>query len=169
MGNYEKVLDVFLDNPTGKFYIREIARITKLNPNTVLNLVSKLEKKKLIKREKKKHIVEISADINENFKRLKRIENLRKLYDSGLIDFLKKELKPELISVIGSYSSGEDIKKSDIDIVVIAKKKEIDLEKFERKLGRKIHLLVVDYNKMSDEFYTNLINGVVLHGYIKKK
>ncbi len=86
---YEKVLDVFFNAPTHRYYIREIARITGLNPNTILNISNSLEKEKLIKREKKKHIVELSANIeNKEFKELKRISNLKKIYESGLIDLL---------------------------------------------------------------------------------
>ncbi len=169
--NYEKVLGVFFDNPTEKFHVRGIARITRLNPNTVLNITRGLEKEKLIIREKKRHIVELSAKIGERFKNLKKIDNLKKIYDSGLVNFLVEKLNPEAVSVIGSYSEGNDIKKSDVDIVVITKKEylDIDLKKFEKVLNRNIHLIVAYYNKFSDEFYTNLINGIVLSGYIRRK
>ena len=169
--NYKKVLEIFFDNPTGRFHIREIARLTKLNPNTIINIVKKLEKEDLVRVEKKTYLVEISAHFeNKKFKEKKRISNILKLYESGLIDFLVKEYSPKAVSVIGSYSLGEDIEESDIDIVIITnKEEEIDIKKFEEKIGRKIHLLPVSYNKISDEFYTNLINGVVLYGYIRKK
>lgn len=167
--NYEKVLAIFFDNPTEKKYVREIARETKLNPNTILNIIKKLEKEELIKKEKKKHIVEIKANFeNKKFRQLKRIYNLKRIYQSGLIDCLVREYSPELISVIGSYSIGEDIKKSDIDIVIVSKRKEeISMREFENKISRKIHLIISDY-KFSEEFYTNLINGIVLYGYVKK-
>ncbi len=169
--NYEKVLDVFFYDPTGRFYIREIARITGLNPNTILNISDALFRENLIKREKKKHVVELFANVeNKNFKQLKRISNLKKIYGSGLVDFLIEKCSPESISIIGSYSNGEDIKKSDIDIVVISKKREtFSLLDYEVKLGRKIHLIVTDNKSMSEEFFTNLINGIVLYGYIARK
>ena len=168
--NKEKVLKVFFDNPTGKFHIREIARKTCLNPNTILNILDSLIKCKLLKREKKKHLVEVSALINQDFQRLKRVSNLQFLYDSGLVDFMVERLIPESVSVIGSYSWGEDVENSDVDIVVISKKKEmLDLTNFEKKIGRKIHLIIADYETISEEFYINLINGVVLYGYLNKK
>ena len=169
--NYDKVLNVFFDNPTEKFYIREIARLTKLNPNTILNITEQLVKEDLIKREKKKHIVEFSANTGEKFKNSKRSYNFSKIFINELIDVLDKKFSPDAISVIGSYSRGEDIEDSDIDIVVISKKEyeNISVEKYEKELNRKIHLIVVNYNKMPDEFYTNLINGIILRGYIKKK
>ena len=168
--NYEKVLDVFFDDSAGKFYIREIARLTGLNPNTVLNILGLLEKEELIKRDKKKHVVEVSANINEKFKRLKRTANFSRVSESGLVKFLNKEFSSEAIVLIGSYSRGEDIKSSDIDIVVISKRdySSVDLKKFEKILNKKIHLIITSYSKMSDEFYVNLINGIILSGYINK-
>ena len=126
----------------------------------------------MVKTEKKRHIVEVCADIeNKEFIKRKRAFNFSKIYNSGIIELLIKELDPESISVIGSYSRCEDIEKSDIDIVAIskAKAKEIELEKYEKILGRKMHLLITDYKDMSDEFYTNLINGMIIYGYLRKK
>jgi predicted nucleotidyltransferase len=169
--NYDRILDVFLDDPTDKFYIREIARMTGLNPNTVLNITEVLLKENLIKKEKKKHVVELRANVNEKFKRLKSISNFSRVSICGIIEFLNKEFSSESISIIGSYSRGEDVKNSDIDLVVISKKdySNVDLKKFEKILNKKIHLIVTYYNKMSDEFYINLINGHILSGYIIKK
>lgn len=165
-----KVLKVFFDNPTKKFHIREIARLTGLNPNTVLNILTVLEKENLIKKTKMKHIVEVSANINEEFKNEKRINNLSRLYESGVIGYLVSELHSEAISIIGSYSTGEDMENSDIDLVAISKEeKELNLSKFEKFLNRKIHLIVTGYKAMSEEFYLNLINGIILYGYLDKK
>lgn len=170
LNNKEKILKVFFDSPTKAFHIREIARKTKLNPNTVLNLLADLIKNKIVKREKKKHLVNVSALVNENFQRLKRVSNLKALYDSGLVDFLVDKFSPEAVSVMGSYSWGEDVENSDVDIVIISDKEKIlDLSRFEKKIARKVHLIVVDYKTISKEFYINLINGVVLYGYLNKK
>jgi predicted nucleotidyltransferase len=170
METKSRVLRVFFDNPAKKFHIREIARITKLNPNTVLNILRTLEKGTLIKKTKMKHIVEVSANINEEFKNEKRINNLSRLYESGIIEFLVNEFHPEAISVVGSYSTGEDIENSDIDLVIISKiEKELNLSKFERFFNRKIHLIITGYKSMSEEFYLNLINGIILDGYLDKK
>ncbi len=171
-GNQDKVLEVFFDNPTEKFYIREIARITKLNPNTIINISEKLIREGLIKREKKEHVVELSADLdNENFKNKKRLSNFRRILECGIVNILKSKFDSEVISIIGSYSRGEDIGESDIDIVVMTKKEyeDTDLKKYEKILNRDIHLIVTDYTKISDEFYTNLLNGIILYGYMRKK
>ncbi len=171
LNNYERVLDIFLDNPTGKFHVREVARMTGLNPNTVLNVVGGLVKEGLVRREKKKHVVELSANVDDEFRQIKRIANLNKIYECGIIKFLVEKFSPKAVVVMGSYSFGEDVKKSDIDILVITKEdyKSLNLSKFEKVLKRKIHLITVSYDKMSDEFFNNLINGIVVYGYIRKK
>ncbi len=168
MNNKNKVLKELFLNPTHKFHLRELARETNLNPNTISNITDKLQKKGLITKIKHKNILEISLDL-ENKKTLikKRIFNLSQIYASGVIDFLVDEYSPSSITLIGSYSRGEDIETSDIDIVVISgKKKVVDMVKFEKKLHRKIHLLLP--KTMSEEFFNNLINGIVIYGGIRK-
>ena len=169
MNNKQKLLKIIFENPTTKFHLRELARKTKLMPNTIINISNKLLKEKLKIKQKRKHLVEISANIeNKNFIIQKKLFNLQQIYSSEIIEFLKQEYSPKLISVIGSYSKGEDIETSDIDIVLITtNEKRQELIKFEKKLSRKIHLLLTDYKKISKEFYTNLINGLVLYGFIE--
>ena len=169
--NLWKIKKSIFENPTKRFHVRELARITKLNPNTITNLSEKLGKQEIIIKEKKKHLSEIYANIkSKKFITAKRIFNLSQLYSSGLVDFLEREYLPRVISVVGSYSRGEDIEKSDIDIVLIGSKEKIsEFERFEKILSRKIHLISTGYKQMTHEFYTNLINGTILAGYLEEK
>lgn len=49
-----------------------------------------------------------------------------------------------------------------------ASETKIDLAKYDSKLNRKINLLCEqNVNHLSKEFRNNLINGVVLYGFIK--
>lgn len=172
MDNKDKILEKIFEKPTYHYHIRELARETNLNPNTIINISKVLEGNSLIKKKKRKHIVEIFANIEDkNFIREKKIYNLNKLYSSGLVDFLINFYSnPKAIIVIGSFSRGEDIETSDIDIVVISSIKKIpDLSKFEKKIKRNIHLMALNYSSISNEFYTNLINGIVLYGYLQQK
>ncbi len=170
--NEQKILKTIFENPTTKFHLLELARQTKLHPNTVLNTLKVLEKKGLIIQEKKKYLKEISGNKDNPFFNIeKRVFNLNQIYESGILDVIVKKFNPESVSIIGSYSRGEDIENSDIDMVIISKEKysNISLEKFERILKRKIHLLVLRYKEMSEEFYINFINGVIIYGAINKK
>jgi len=170
--NEQKILEVIFKHPTTKFHLLELARQTKLHPNTVITALKQLEKKSLIKQEKKKYLKEIYGNKeNPNFNIEKKIFNLNQVYESGILDFIIKKFNPESVSIMGSYSRGEDIEDSDIDIVVISKEKyfNTDFQKFEKIMNRKIHLIVTNYKEISEEFYINFINGIVLYGAINKK
>ena len=71
----------------------------------------------------------------------------------------------------GSYLSGEDVEKSDIDLLIISKsKKTLKIEKFEKKLNRKIHIITEPkLNKLPEELKSEIINGLVLYGYLKNE
>lgn len=168
--NTQKILEILFKNPTQKLHIRELARISGLNPNTVIKSTKDLEKDSIIKKENKKHVVEIYLNL-ENKKTLfkKRIFNVTQVYDSGVVDFLVEVYSPTSISLIGSYSKGEDMGNAEIDIVVCTNnQKVINLTKFEKFIGRKIRLIILKRDEISDEFFNNLINGFNLYGYIRK-
>jgi len=55
---------------------------------------------------------------NEKFTIEKKLFNLKSLYDSGLVDFLRFDLSNPPIIVFGSYANGEDTEKSDIDLYI---------------------------------------------------
>ena len=131
-----------------------------------------LVKNNFIKLEKDKNSGRLSIQANrENHKimQLKRADNLRLVYESGLADFLEKEFAGGTIILFGSYSRGEDIFNSDIDIAVIGRKdKKINLEHFENILKREIHINF--YNSFKDihkNLKENLFNGIVLYGGIE--
>jgi predicted nucleotidyltransferase len=75
---------------------------------------------------------------------------------------------PGCIVLFGSYLRGEDTEESDIDLFVEADKKEIRLERFEGLLKRKIELhFRRDFGKISKELKNNIINGLVMQGYLE--
>jgi hypothetical protein len=50
----------------------------------------------------------------------------------------------------------------------MAKEEKIDLDKFEKILNRKINLFFSeDFSRLSKELRNNIINGVILKGYLK--
>ena len=151
---------------------REIARKLNVSPTAVSKALLDLEKEKIIIREKQKNmnliLVELNRD-NEKIIQLKRTENLRIFYDSGLNEYLEDNFPGTNILLFGSYSRGEDITGSDIDIVVIeSKPKEVDLKKYEKLLNREIVINFYDsFKDIDKELKENLFNGIVLVGGIK--
>ncbi|MEM2173958.1 MAG: nucleotidyltransferase domain-containing protein [Candidatus Pacearchaeota archaeon] len=167
--NALKIMELFFKYPERKFHLRELERLKKLSMPGVRKIVLKLEKENLLKSEKAKMVKNFYAARNEKFIQLKRAYNLYSIFDSGLLNFLKdKYEEPEAIVLFGSYSKGEDISKSDIDIAIITpKQKELDLSIFEKKLGRKIRIYEIRLEKAEKEFLNTLANGIILYGYLK--
>lgn len=90
------------------------------------------------------------------------------MHISGLLDYLETEYTPNCIILFGSGSRGEDTEESDIDIFIQAEENELNLQKYEKKLNRKISLLFEPkIDALSKELLNNLINGQVLSGYLK--
>ena len=90
------------------------------------------------------------------------------LQEIGLIDYIWQELSPKAIILFGSWSKGDAVETSDIDIFILTKsKKELNLDKFQDKLHHEIQTFPDDLKKSSKEFKNNLINGIILKGYLK--
>ncbi|HLC98303.1 MAG TPA: nucleotidyltransferase domain-containing protein [Candidatus Nanoarchaeia archaeon] len=100
---------------------------------------------------------------------LKRVDNLKQLYESGLSDFLEKAFAGGTIVLFGSYSRGDDLENSDIDIAIIGRKeKDVALEKYEKVLERKILLQFYEsWGKIHKHLKENLCNGIVLIGGVE--
>jgi len=70
--------------------------------------------------------------------------------------------------LFGSYSRGEDIENSDIDIAIIGRKKQIDLTEFEKILNRKINIITFNnFKEIHKNLKENLFNGITLTGGIE--
>jgi len=167
--NKYKLLKIFLYNPTESFRLRELSRLSKISPPSVLNYLKEFERQNLIEKYEKRGIPFYKSNMdNEDFIQYKKLSILFELHNSGLIDFLWEKLSPEAIILYGSQIKGEASDDSDIDLFIIGKEKEINLEKFQKELNSEIHLMFEKNPKnIPKELKNNLINGVVLKGYLK--
>lgn len=151
---------------------RQIAGILGISPTASASAVRELEKASLAKAEKalsmNVRLVFLNRD-NINAIMLKRVENLNQIYESGLVRHLSEKFPGAAIILFGSYSRGEDITGSDIDIALIgAKEKDIGLSLFEKALERKISLNFYEsLGSIHKNLRENLINGVVLYGFVE--
>lgn len=150
---------------------RSIARATGVTATAVITAIPELEKQELINakqdEESKRWSIELNRD-NHKVMQLKRVDNLKLIYETGLADFLENEFAGATIILFGSYSRGEDTLKSDIDIAVIGRKdKLIELEKFEKVLERKINLNFYDsFKQIHKHLKNNILNGIILYGSV---
>ncbi len=166
--NNMKVMEFFFKYPERKFHLRELERLTKLSLPAVKKIAEKLEKEDLLESKKEKIVKNFYAKRNDKFTYLKRSYNLYAIFSSGLLNFLKNKYEePETIVLFGSYSKGEDISKSDIDIAIITQiHKDNDFSVFEKKLARKIKIYEIQIKKTEKNFLNTLANGIVMSGYL---
>lgn len=168
-----KIMDLYFDNPNEIYCLKDISIKIKLAHTSVKNNLNNLIKLNLIseiieKRGKRKfpfYKANVDFDL---FKKYKIIYNISKILNSKLIDFLNDNLMPKSIILFGSFQHGEDLVNSDIDLFIECKSNNIDLKIFEKKLNRKIQLhFNKKFNNYSKELKNNIINGIVLSGYLE--
>lgn len=167
----DKITNFIFKNPEKWIHIREIARRLRLSPETVRKHLERLKKQGIVEGRKEGNLLQFRANLeNENYKHKKILHNLRAIYDSGIVDFLYESYRPKAIVLFGSYARGEDLSRSDVDIgIVTSNKKRPNLSGFEKRLTRKINLSLFARKEVSNEFFTNIINGVVLKGVLKNE
>jgi len=165
----ESILEVLFKKSGESLNQRQIAKALKVSPPAILKTLPLLEKLDYITIKKDKETKRFSIEINKrNHKvmQLKRVNNLKQIYLSGLSDSLEKEFAGATIILFGSYSRGDDLINSDIDIAIIGRKeKNLDLTNFEEYLERKINLNFYEsFNEIHKNLKENLANGIILVG-----
>lgn len=158
-----------MDFPNKDFSIRGIARDLKISHATVIKHIADLKKTKLIKEKDETLYVTYYANAeNDKFKFYKKNKIIFDITNTGLIEFIKKQALPSSIILFGSCTKGTYTEKSDIDIFVEADKKNLIISEFEKKINRDINILFEKkINNLSKELKNNILNGIILHGFIR--
>jgi predicted nucleotidyltransferase len=130
------ILELFLDYPTRTFSLKELKNTTKLAKNTIIKWLTHFTKVGFIE-EQKNNFYRLFKLNNENIiiKEFKKINTISKLKEL-------KELSKKyniLIYLYGSSARGEDIEKSDIDLLIIGKIKKQNIIKEMKKVENTIN------------------------------
>ena len=160
----------FFINPTVKLRVREIERTLKLPLPSVIRYCKELEKEGILTTEKTGKVTFYTASRSENYFLEKKLYNIKMVYHSGLIEYLKIELSNPAIVLFGSYAKGEDTENSDIDIYIEThSKKQVSLEKFKKLVHREIQ--VFQHKNLKEvsnpHLANNIINGITVNKYIE--
>lgn len=161
-------LKPFFEDCHRRFSVREYAKIIKVSPPTASKILSNLTNENLLNKLQDRQYLLFWAKNTSQLRNLAQIYWKQRLEDIGIIDYLNKKFLNPTIILFGSLVKGENTQSSDVDLAIIASKKQINLETFEKKLKRKIQTL--NFNRMSNvtkELQNNLINGYTLNGRIK--
>jgi hypothetical protein len=172
-----KVLSHFLSNPAEAFYIKELARLLKLSPSTVLKAVEDFEREDLLRKE----IRGLGHYYSLNLAHcavppLKRAYGLAFVLSANPVARLR-EADPTIISLAlyGSYASGSFDDRSDIDLLAITHADKMKLVPpvmaIEGFLGKEVNISAFrlsEWKSLSDEgdaFYRSVMgNHVTLYG-----
>jgi predicted nucleotidyltransferase len=150
--------------------MNRIAQILKVSQPAVLKSIPLLKQKGWITANQDKDSSRWSIELNRENKQLiglKRVDNLKQIYESELIQELYSLYPGATVILFGSYAHGEDTTNSDIDLAVIGgKEKKID-SRFDKLLERNI---IVNYYKhfkvINPNLLSNILNGITLKGAV---
>jgi len=167
----EKIKEFFFMNPTAKLRVRQMERELKLPLPSVIRYCRELEKEGILRKESVSGVSAYSAyRSSRKFLIEKRLFNIRMIFESGLKDYIAEEYFNPVIVLFGSYSKGEDIEGSDIDLYVeTPKKQDFKLERFEKILKRNIQIF--NYKGIKDvqnpHLANNIINGITINNFLE--
>lgn len=161
----QNILTLLCKKAGDKLSQRDIAKLLKVSPTAVGKSIKKLNKHVTTEKTKTINFISLNRD-NPRTIQIKRTENLKQIYLSGLAEYLEEQLAGSTIILFGSYSRGEDTVNSDIDLAVIERKnKLLKLELFEKKLERQININFYDsWKDIHKNLKNNILNGIVLAG-----
>jgi len=158
-------------HPTVKLRVRQIERTIKVPLPSAIRYVKELENEGILRKENIVNITVYSADrVSGNYLLEKKLFNLKEIHYSGIVDHLIEQYGNPPIILFGSYSRGEDIESSDIDLFIqTPSKKQVNLRKFETKLQRSIQLFKYKllHNIKNKNLSNNIINGLPLNEFIE--
>lgn len=175
---HEKIMSIFYNDKSAKIHLREIARKTKLNENSVSRFLNQLEKKKFLKSEKEGNLKKYFIKKNRltfslfGFFDVVRFESLPVLRKKAINYFIHNlKVKPIIVVLFGSTAKGNFSENSDIDLLLIVNKKikTSNSEDYsESQTGIQINVLQIIYSDFIKELKIkedNVIQSAIETGY----
>ena len=164
-----RILELFIEQSNTDFSARGIARELGISHPTALKNLRELEKLGLIgKNERTLYPTYRANTVGENYMSYKREHIVFSIRKSGLVEHIQERLLPSCIVLFGSCAKGAYREDSDIDLFVEASESDLDLSAFEKKLRKNVHILFErDITMLSPELRSNILNGVVVYGFVK--
>ncbi len=168
----QEILRFLFMNVGDTFNARGLAVPLEVSQPAIAKALPLLEKREFISVSKDRKSKRLSIELNmENplVIGMKRADNIRQIYESGLVEFLRENFPSCAVIVFGSFAKGEDTRKSDIDIAIIGTKdKNLDLSDFEKKLTKEIRVnFYQSFKEIKTELRNNILGGILLSGWIE--
>ena len=158
-------LEPFFEDCYRRIHVREYAKIMKISPPTASVELNRFHKEGLLNKTSDRNYLLFYTDSkSKDFIELSRIYWRQKF--SELVEFIEKKYISSVVILFGSLSKAEAKKDSDIDIVIIGPKKDLNVDQFEKKYKRKIQIFWFSSTTgiKNEELKNNILNGYVLRG-----
>jgi predicted nucleotidyltransferase len=167
------ILKLFIENPHNSYYLRESARLLKMDPMTVKRALTLFVADGILLKKEEKNQILYKANIDSHaFRYLKISYSLSWLQKKGVPEFLQHHMNTVTsILLFGSYAKGENDAESDVDILTISLSKNMPVAKLSRLLKRDVNLINFTPAQWSQQSKTNkafyldvILDGIVLYG-----
>lgn len=154
--NRVKILELFLLNSDNKYFLREIARLTKCDFQNIHREIKKLEDIGLLISSKEGNLKYYS--VNKKFIMFPELKNIffKILGADGLLKEKLRELKNiKYAFIYGSYAKSKETKDSDIDLIIVGSvnmdKLNESMEDIEEKLNREINYSIYSEKEFKEK------------------
>ena len=168
-----RVLVYFVERPFGEFYLREVSRNTGLSVFAVKKYCDLLVLRGLITEFRRGNMRYFKANIDNLFFRgLKSGLNADRIMKSGVVEYILEHTpNTSSITLYGSMAEGLNDEKSDVDIMVIGSKKNLNMHEYEEILDSEIQIQTMTWSEWQKKaekdkpFYNEVISkGISLYG-----
>lgn len=145
----DKVVWLFMSQPTKHWHFNEIIKKGRISKPQALYWLDQLKKQHIIKhiKPKNRHPYFIADWESSSYHNYKKIFGLSELRKSGLLDHLLSLEKAKVVYLFGSFSRSDWYEDSDIDIFIFGEASDFEQGKFEVKLNKEIQLHIAKNKK----------------------
>ena len=174
----KKVLEVLFKLPEKEFSLTDLAEAASVSKANIGEILKEFHKIGFIQIIKFSNLWRIKANrTNRNFLKSKLVYNLDIIFQSGIIDTIKECFNnPKSIVLFGSFSKGEDISTSDIDIAVESD----DFKEYQvippssigaegKSIKERLQIHKFNRKNVDINVFNSIANGIVLWGFLEVK
>ena len=154
------LMDVFFEDVYREISVRQYAKLKKLTPPTASKILKEYKNQNLLILNKRGIYLFFRAN-KEHY----LFKGISQLYWQNRLYNLTKELSEEILNrkiiLFGSVIKSENTVNSDIDLFIDLPHKEINVDKIEKQLNRKVQLHFKDALK-NEYLRNNIEKGVII-------
>ena len=175
---YLKILYWFFSFPNKETGLNDLSEALKISKTTAKRVVLQLIEEGFLNREILGKIWRISSNRDHPYNYTRKIcYNLSIIYESVILSAIHDIIKnPKAVVLFGSYRKGDDNEKSDIDIAVeVLGDEDVKivelgiLPEFGHRKDVLVNLYIFSRNKVDLNLFANIVNGIVLEGFLEAR